>query len=100
MVGKEDALLRRPGAPVEALVRVACPPHHAHREIEGLRHLQVDLEIALIDLHRAHVGIQVGDVHAPGQGLLDLSSIFGADILDKGAPGEGFPGRGQEAFGA
>ena len=84
MVGEDGALLGRHGPGREPDVALHGRAHHAQRQPELERQLEVDVEELGPQLQRAHVGVEVADVEAPQDRPLDLGPALAADLVEVG----------------
>ena len=85
VVGEDDAF----GGETLAQFRVAITGQgllrgHAHRQVELGRQLEIDLQIPRIVLERAHVRVQVRDIHTRRQCALDLRAALDQGLVRRG----------------
>ena len=76
-----SAASRRNGKPT---TRLGAPAGHAQRELEVDGQLEVHVEELRLELHRAHVAVEVAHVEAPEDGPLDLGPALLAHLFEVG----------------
>ncbi len=84
VVGVEHAAVARRLPTGEAHRPLAGLAGHAERQAVLGGEVEVDGVEARVGLHRAHMAVEMGDVDAPGERLVDLRPALGPRLLDGG----------------
>ncbi len=84
VVGEDHALLGGQGPEGEADQPLGVGPRQPQGQAELDGQVEVDVEELRLDLHGAHVGVEVAHVEAPQDGPLDLGPALAAHLVEIG----------------
>ncbi len=97
VVGEHYALLGGQGPEGEPDERLAAGPRQPQGELELHGQVEVRVEEFRLDLHGAHVGVEVAHVEAPQDGALDLGAALAAYLVEIGVVPDVLHGAGESS---